>query len=344
MKTMAEGRRISRSMEPKVSVIIPVYNAEKYLRQCLDSVINQSLREIEIICVDDGSTDGSREILSEYAARDARIRVIAQKNSGPGRARNCGLTAGTGEYIIFLDADDWFEQDMLSGLLETAERNMADITICKAERFDDRTGQALDSAWMLKEEYLPGEAFAPEEIADHVFQFTYGQVWDKLYSAGFLKSSGITFPALRCAEDTAFVYVTLLSAGRIAVLPEVKVHYRVNRKSSVSNLFVSQPEAPFEAFRMIYDYLRQTGLYACYEKSFLNWAMEYLVWQVCNAPNDEIRKLYYGLFHDTWMPRLKNSRKADKNVGLVRKIKIRAVEFLPFSILNTILHIYKGIK
>lgn len=331
-------------MEPKVSVIIPVYNTEKYLRQCLDSVINQSLREIEIICVDDGSTDGSTGILLEYAARDERIRVIVQENSGPGMARNCGLAATMGEYIIFLDADDWFEQDMLYDLFETAERNNADITLCKAERFDAQTGQTLDSSWMLKEKYLPGESFSPVDISEYLFQFTYGQVWDKLYSANFLKITGISFQALRCSEDTAFAYMTLLSAGRIAVLPEVKVHYRVNRKTSVSNSFANQPEAPFEAFRLIYDFLLQTGLYACYEKSFLNWAMEYLVWQVCNAANDEIRKLYYELFHDTWMPRLKNSRKADIDVGPISKIKIWAVESLPFGILNMILHVYKGIK
>lgn len=341
---MVERRQIDRDMEIKVSVIIPVYNAENYLRQCLDSVISQSLREIEVICVDDGSSDGSADILLEYAASDERIRIIEQKNSGPGIARNCGLAAAAGKYIIFLDADDWFEQDMLSALLDTASRNQADITICKAERFDNQTGQALNSAWMLKEEYLPGEAFSPEEIAGHVFQFTYGQVWDKLYSADFLKRAGVSFPALRCAEDTAFAYMTLLSAGRIAVLPEVKVHYRVNRDSSVSNSFFSQPEAPFEAFRLIYEFLQRSGLYTRYEKSFLNWAMEYLTWQVCNAPDDETRKLYYEMFHDTWMPQLKNSRKADIDVGLVRKIKIRAVELLPFGILNTILHIYKGIK
>lgn len=341
---MAEGREIDKRMEPKVSVIIPVYNAGKYLRQCLDSVVNQSLREIEVICVDDGSTDGSAGILLEYASKDARIQVIAQNNSGPGIARNHGLSAATGEYIIFLDADDWFERDMLSSLLDTADRNGADVTICRAERFDNQTGKALDSGWMLKEEYLPGEAFSPEEIAEHLFQFTYGQVWDKLYSASFLKSTGVTFPALRCSEDTAFAYMTLLSAERIAVLPEIKVHYRVNRKTSVSNSFTSQSEAPFESFRLIYEFLQRSGLYTRYEKSFLNWAMEYLTWQVCNAPDDETRKLYYEMFHDTWMPQLKNSRKADIDVGLVRKIKIRAVELLPFDILNTILHIYKGIK
>ena len=257
----------------KVSVIIPVYNAEKYLRQCLDSVLSQSLKEIEIICVDDGSADKSRDILREYATADERLKIMTQENRGPGAARNSGMEAAAGRYIMFLDADDWFEPDMLSDLYETAERNSADITVCKAERFDNRTGKTLDSAWMLKEEYLPGEAFSPEEIAEHLFQFTYGQVWDKLFYRKFLVEKELRFPEMWAAEDTAFAYKGLLQAERICVLPEVKVHYRVNVNGSVSNSFVKHPDAPFKAFELAYVFLKDSGLYERFERSFLNWAM-----------------------------------------------------------------------
>ena len=234
---------------------------------------------------------------------------------------------------------------MLSALLDTASRNQADITICKAERFDNQTGQALNSAWMLKEEYLPGEAFSPEEIAGHVFQFTYGQVWDKLYSADFLKRAGVSFPALRCAEDTAFAYMTLLSAGRIAVLPEVKVHYRVNRDSSVSNSFFSQPEAPFEAFRLIYEFLQRSGLYTRYEKSFLNWAMEYLTWQVCNMPDKQLRHRYYDELHTKWFPELKlDCRPAACVENREVYIKFLLTRFLPFPLYTELVDIYKRRK
>ena len=95
----------------QVSVIIPVYNIERHLAQCLDSVAGQSLGDIEVICVDDGSTDGSPAILARYAARSARFRVVTQANAGPGEARNAGLALAGGEYVIFLDSDDWFEPD-----------------------------------------------------------------------------------------------------------------------------------------------------------------------------------------------------------------------------------------
>ena len=134
----------------KVSVIIPVYNAEKYLRQCLDSVLGQTLKEIELICVDDGSTDRSMEILLEYASKDKRIRVITQKNGGPGKARNTALPYATGKYISFLDADDWFEQDFLEKMFDRSDEVQADICICETQRFDDATGDELPSEWMLK--------------------------------------------------------------------------------------------------------------------------------------------------------------------------------------------------
>jgi glycosyltransferase involved in cell wall biosynthesis len=98
---------------PKVSVIIPVYNVEAYLRQCLDSVVNQTLKDIEMICVDDGSTDSSAEILKEYAKKDERIRVLTQSNSGAGAARNAGLVSAKGKWLYFLDGDDFIDEHCL---------------------------------------------------------------------------------------------------------------------------------------------------------------------------------------------------------------------------------------
>ena len=114
---------------PKVSVIIPVYNTEPYLRECLDSVINQTLRDIEIICVDDGSTDGSLAILREYQEKDSRVSVYMQPNLNAGAARNHGLRYAKGEYLSFLDSDDFFERNMLETAYEYAKRQNAEICI-----------------------------------------------------------------------------------------------------------------------------------------------------------------------------------------------------------------------
>lgn len=324
---------------------MPVYNAEAFLPKSLGCILGQTLTELELICVDDGSTDGSPELLRESAERDPRLKLIRQENAGPGSARNRGMEEASGEYLIFLDADDWFEQDMLASMLDTAEQADADICLCKTERFDDASGEPLPSEWMLKEEYLPGAAFSPREIAGHLFQFTYGMVWDKLFRASFLKRTGLRFPALRCAEDTAFAFCALLDAERIAVLPEIKVHYRVNRSASVSRSFVRQPEAPYASFEMIYEHLRAGGSYELYEKSFLNWAAEYLVWNMSNMQDREIRRSYYELLHETWFPRLgldKHDASFYENRGAY--LRYRMAKDLPFPLYSAAVDLYKAIK
>lgn len=292
-------------MSVKVSVIIPVYNAEKYLAQCLDSVLSQSLSDMEVICVDDGSSDGSAKIIAGYAAADGRIKKLEQENSGAGSARNAGLAAAEGEYVLFLDADDWFEPDYMESAYQRASETGADICISRGVMFDDASGAELPSEWMLRTEYLPGMTFAPEEAAEHIFQFTYGQVWDKLFRRAFLEEKGLRFPALRAAEDTAFAYESVLSAGKISILPQTTVHYRVNRRGSVSKSFAENPKAPLDAFELVYDFLNGNSLFKRYEKSFLNWAMEYLVWQVNNASDTETRKIYLRELRDRWLPELR---------------------------------------
>lgn len=324
---------------------MPVYNAEAFLRHSIGCLLGQSLRELELICVDDGSTDSSPEILSDYAGRDSRVRVIRQENAGPGAARNRGIELARGDYLIFLDADDWFEQDMLESMLHTAEQERAEICLCRAERFDDQSGEPLPSAWMLKEEYLPSLSFAPEEIAGHLFQFTYGMVWDKLISRALIERIKLRFPPLRCAEDTAFAFIALLNASRIAVLPEVKLHYRVNRGSSVSNSFVRQPEAPYAAFELIEGHLRSSGRYELYEKSFLNWAMEYLVWNMSNMPDRDIRRGYYRLLRQKWFPQLGLDRHGlsyYENRGAY--LRYLTARYLPFSLYSALLGLYKALR
>ena len=118
------------SSDIKVSIIIPVYNVEKYLRQCLDSIVNQTLKEIEVICINDGSTDNSPIILEEYEKKDPRIRVITQENMGSGVARNRAIQQAKGKYIGFMDSDDWADPTMFEKLYENAELNNSDIVMC----------------------------------------------------------------------------------------------------------------------------------------------------------------------------------------------------------------------
>ena len=330
---------------PRVSVVIPVYNAEKYLRGCMDSVLGQTLRELEVICVDDGSTDGSAAILEEYVEKDSRVRVLRQENAGAGAARNLGIGAACGEYVAFIDADDWAEESYCGELVQCADEHSADIVVCRAQRFDDATGEPLPSDWMLKEQYLPCKAFAPEDIKKYIFQFTYGQVWDKLFRRELLTANGIRFPEIRAAEDTSFAYISLLSAKRIAVQPSMLIHYRVNREGTTSGSFVKYHDAPFTAFSLVYEFLKSSGKYGEYEQSFLNWAMEYLVWQVCNMPDKGIRKRYYDELKQRWIPELGLDQITSENSydrSALRKLWF--IRTAPFGLVNMVLNVYKGRK
>lgn len=329
----------------KVSVVIPVYNIAPHLRQCLDSVLGQTLKEIEVICVDDGSTDDSPAILRDYAAKDGRLRVITQTNAGPGVARNAGMEQASGEYLIFLDSDDWFEPNFLENMLYTAERYKADVTICKTVEFDTATEEELPSDWMLKTRYVPGESFVPAQAAEHLFQFTYGWPWDKLYRMDFVRLHGLHYPALRNSEDLVFVFPSLALAQKIAILDHVHVHHRVRRMTSVSNSRHLDPEMPYEALSLFRDGLKENNLYALYEQSFLNWAMEFLVWNVANMGSKEAQKVYFQKLKKVWLPEMEFDRYPmsyfwDK-FGYAKYL---LVKYAPFWLFSSTVRCYKAMK
>lgn len=288
----------------QVTVVIPVCNIEKHLRQCLDSVRAQTLTDLEIICVDDGSTDTSPQILAEYTEKDRRFQIITQANEGPGAARNAGLARARGEYIIFLDSDDWFEPNMLERMNAQAEETQADVTLCRAVEFDTQSERNLPSEWMLKTEYLPGETFTPKEIAEHIFQFTYGWPWDKLFRTEYIRKTGLQYPSLPNSEDLVFVFQALTLAERITVISEPLVHHRANRMDSVSNSRYRDPEVPYQALVLLREGLRGRGMYPEYERSFLNWAMEFLVWNAANMGDRRAQQAYFQKLKRVWLPEM----------------------------------------
>ena len=198
----------------RVSVIIPVYNQAPYLAECLDSVLSQSLRDIEAICVDDGSTDGSGEILDEYAARDSRVKVIHQANAGAGPARNAGMDAATGEFIAFMDPDDKYPDDgVLSDLLHGAEEKGVDVSGGSLLMMDGRE---------LEPEFM----FAADGVLDYsAYQFEYG-FYRYLYRRKLLTGQSIRFPALVRFQDVPFCIEALHAAGRFYALKRVVYLYR----------------------------------------------------------------------------------------------------------------------
>lgn len=219
----------------KVSVIIPVYNAEEFLRETLDTVVNQTLREIEIICVDDGSTDSSLDILNEYAVQYESITVLQQKNQFAGSARNYGLEKSIGKYIVFWDSDDLFALDALEVLYQQCEKDEADICICNAFKMNSDTKEIIVTDVYLMKDYLPDIIpFSKHDIPQYIFNFASNVPWNKMFRREFVEADGLRFDNLRQANDTYFILMSLFFAKRITYVDKELIWYRVDNDSSLT--------------------------------------------------------------------------------------------------------------
>ena len=199
----------------KVSVIVPVFNQASYLAQCLDSVLAQSLREIEVVCVDDGSTDGSGAMLDGYAARDPRVKVIHQANAGAGPARNAGMDAATGEFIAFMDPDDEYpDGDVLADLVRDAEEKGVDVCGGSMVAMD---GRALE----------PDFTFGSDALMEYAdYQFEYG-FYRFVFRREFLRANDVRFPALRRFQDVPFFVEAMHAAGRFYAMSRATYRLRM---------------------------------------------------------------------------------------------------------------------
>ena len=263
----------------KVSVIIPVYNVEEYLRQCMDSIVTQTLKEIEIICVDDGSTDHSVEILEEYAQLDKRVIILKQQNAGAGAARNNGMRHATGKYLSFLDSDDFFDSKMLEKAYEKAEEDEADISVYKCDLYYTDRREYAPANWVLKEKNLPDyQPFSFRQVNGNIFMTFMGWAWDKLFRKDFVDKYALEFQEQRTTNDLFFVYSSLVLAERISVIPEVLVHQRRDAKESLSKTREKSWTCFYEGLKALKEELVKYDIYDELEKDYINYALHFTLW------------------------------------------------------------------
>lgn len=321
---------------PTVSVIIPVYNAALHLRECLDGVVNQTLKNIEIICVNDGSTDGSEKILFEYAEGDPRFLLLAQDNQGPGPARNLGLSRAQGEYLIFLDADDIFEPNLLESMVKRTQETQSDVTVCRSDAFDSNKGTPLPSDWLLKTERLGCEVFTPDEAGLMLFQFTHGWPWDKLLRTDFIRKHGLIYPSLPNSQDMVFIFPALALAKCIAVTEETLIHHRMNRIASVSNSRDRAMESPWQALCMCRKILQEKGCLDKFDASLLSWAMGFLIWHMGSMSDPIAQKRCYQLLRNSWFPQLRFQQYPIRNYPKDSYLKYCMIRVLPYRVYRMI--------
>ena len=287
-----------------VSVILPVYNAQRYLEQCLQSLCDQSLREIEIICVNDGSTDHSAQILHRFAFQDSRIRIIEQENQGAGAARNAGIRAASGKYLFFPDADDYFDPQLLSELYKKAEGEHADICICRAYFHDEETGELSECSYSVRERQLPADGvFSRKEVESNLFTSIVGWAWDKLFRRSFVLNQGLAFQEQRTTNDMYFVYASLLKAERITVLDQYLYYQRRHVSGSLSSSREESWDCFYHALCKVHDELVQMGIYAEYERDFVNYALHSCLWNF-NSLKEPAAKAVFDQLTEDWFASL----------------------------------------
>ncbi len=263
--------------EKKLSLIIPVYNTAEYLEKCIRSAMDQTYKNIEIICVDDGSSDGSETILDRLAEEDSRVIVVHQKNAGESAARNVGLRLATGGYIGFMDCDDWIETDMYESLIASLEKNDCDIA-CGGwfEEFSEKTNEVLCL------DKVESEIFDWQKLMYYIYKRdryrAFGYMWDKVYKREVVmddREKLILFDEnMRLGADITYLAQLGTNAEKICYVDRAFYHYRQRKTSGTFSKNVKNRMGAIEAYERTIDLLVKKGAWQetiDYAKRFLGY-------------------------------------------------------------------------
>ncbi len=316
---------------PKVSVIVPVYNVEMYIAKCLDSLLNQTLEDIEIILVNDGSRDGSIKIINEYMKKNNKIILLEKENGGLSSARNYGIPYATGEYIAFLDSDDYIEKKMYETMYKKAKSKDYDMVECNFywEYPNNKLKKDIGEKYKNKKEAL--------EKARVV-------AWNKLYKRELIQNSRVRFPEGLRYEDVEFFYNILPSLNKIGFVEEPFVHY-IQRSNSISNTQNEKTSEIFIVLDNVLNFYKKNNLWEEYKEELEYTYTRYLLCsslkRMIRIPDDKIRKKLLSL---TWENLNNTFPKWKKNSLLHKKSKknlyMLSVNNITFKLYCTILRIF----
>ncbi|MBQ9983248.1 MAG: glycosyltransferase [Lachnospiraceae bacterium] len=245
----------------KVSVIIPFHNGINYVNETMRMIVNQTLKEIEIICVDDESTDGTFERLVEIAKTDERILVKQQKKANAGAARNLGMKHATGQYLMFLDSDDIYELDLVESLYDECERTRADIGICNADQYNVEIEEYIKKPHYLREKLLPDDMpFSLNDMGKYILYFTSLVPWNKMFRRQFILDKELAFQEIARANDQYFCIMSLIMAQRITAVKRILIHYKVHQQNNLTATFSKTPLCSYVAMTKVKEELDACGM------------------------------------------------------------------------------------
>ena len=273
----------------KISVIIPAYNCEDYIEESLLSILHQSFKDIEVIVIDDGSTDNTLNFLKEMESSDSRLSVYSQENQGPSVARNKAMNDVSGDYIYFFDADDYLVEEGLEKIYSNAIANDSDIVLFRYDQYrDDKFLEHID----LDVE----KVFLGEDFNNFTFNvYDYKKIafkgpfapWYKLYKREFLKSQEyFSFPEDLNHNDVPFHVKTILKASKISFVSEYLYHYRTDNPNSISNKRLKKFKDIFYIIDIIEDFLKEEGLFDEFKKEFDYFVINRVTYEIRGRPEE----------------------------------------------------------
>lgn len=273
----------------KVSVVIPAYNAQNYLNRCLDSIINQTLKELEIIVVNDGSTDDSLNILNRYKIQDNRIKIINQENSGTGISRNNGIKIAKGEYIAFVDADDYIELDMFKNLYQKAIEYQSDIVLSRYKRVNE-FGKTISKSPIIEHK-------TKENIFKKLLNSTIPSVsCNAIYKNELFKNEECFFPNKNIYnEDTATLYKLYYFANSVRIVDEIYYNWHFTTSSKTNSITKKHLSDILEVLEMTKEFLQRHNIYQKYKKEFIQSVLRFILkkkYQIINYENDNAKQIF----------------------------------------------------
>lgn len=285
-------------MKPKVSIIVPVYNVEKYLDRCMESLLNQTLKDIEIILVDDGSPDSCPQMCDEYAKRDSRIKVIHKQNGGLGFARNSGLEIAKGEYVAFVDSDDHIALEMYEELICKANENNYDAVFGGIYIEND------NKKWKHLHEFEHGKVFTNDDVKEFALEMVASKpyvkkerccqmsVWRAVYKKNIITSNNISFISERevVSEDIPFNVDFLLNAKKIALIDKAYYYYHLNGTSLTSNVNPQKFYGYINLRKILIGKLSNFDRLHVHSNRFFIGYCRMLMLQLCNSNRSDIKE------------------------------------------------------
>ena len=259
---------------PTISIIVPVYNVEKYLRQCIDSILAQTYTDFELLLIDDGSPDNSGNICDEYAQKDTRIRVFHKPNGGVSTARNLGIDNARGEYISFIDADDYVEPNFLEEMLNAMNRYNADLVCCglwENEKSNDINKRIRSTD---RDKIYDMERGLIELIVPDAY---FGWCFNKFYKRSIVKNADIKFPeGIRYSEDWVFIINYIIHSSKIVYISKVLYHYMLNETSAINKISTNKGFDYNYLDRLKADEISYTMVKSLKDKSVMNVFYAYM--------------------------------------------------------------------